>query len=156
MSVDYWHQKLFEKLFAKGLIFVIIKSMDPIITARGIKLTNSLKAHVKRRASKFFKFHPKILKISYELNSEIARRGVAQDFFCQIKVAIPKKIFFVQKNAGDMYLAVDEASAQMERDLRKNKERYRTLRSRGLEQTKRIVRGISHLINLPAEKIRRG
>ncbi len=89
-----------------------------------------MKTYAEKKVKKFYKHHPKITKITVEMNSETAHRGKETDYLVDITVIVPRHTLTIRDSERDMYKAIDKACDRMIRALTKEKEKHETQRNK--------------------------
>ncbi len=95
---------------------------DPIkliITGRNFDITDGLKLHIDKRLKKFLRHFRGILEIHIVLMAEKYRHTA------EIRLTAKGLVLFVKEDTEDMYLSIDRVTEEMERRLRRHKEKLR-------------------------------
>lgn len=97
-----------------------------MITVSGIHLRKypKLKEYAIKKVSRLNKFHKQIEKIEVRLISEKGHRGLENDFYCEIKVAIPGHDLEVKDVERNFEKAIDKAVDRMKKTLVRLKEKH--------------------------------
>lgn len=100
--------------------------MQVIVEAKNLEVTEGLRAHAKKLASKLAKLNRKIVKVHVTLEAIKKKSNDPQANEVVVVIQIPGKDIVVKKRAVDMYEAMNLAFSVAERDMRKAHEKQVT------------------------------
>ncbi len=96
--------------------------MDVLITGRHLEVTSALRKYVENRAKKLEKYTSKATHITFTLKVEKYRH------LAEVLVKVNGSILQSEEETDAMYASVDKATAKIERQLKKHKEKLRNHR----------------------------
>ncbi len=93
------------------------------ITGKNIDLTPAIKEYVQEKTQPFFRHYDRITQIDVELD-RTTHHQKGEVFHVRINVQVPKHMFHADETQSDMYAAIDMCTAEADRQLRDQKEKY--------------------------------
>ena len=100
--------------------------MEILITGRNIGLDDSLKEYVNKRMSKLERLHSNIHECEVILEEEKLRKNV------EVILHMKGNRLVAKETSGDIYTSIDNASDNIQRQLRKLKDKMGARRNRGV------------------------
>jgi putative sigma-54 modulation protein len=112
------------------------------ITSQNFKLTKALESFISQNMRKYLKLGQKIHGLTYKFKSHPSKRSHKSKFSCELKIEVPKKTVIVKAADNDLYKLIDQVSEKAEREIRKQKEKRRSLSKKGFIKGKKLLRNI--------------
>lgn len=107
--------------------------------ATGMELTEALKQYCNEKVSGLVKYFDNIQKAEVDIGMRTHHHQKGKIYYCDVNIHIPGKIVRVEKDAEDLYKAIDKVKDHLKVELQDAKERMRD-RDRGeMRQQKEYV-----------------
>ena len=106
------------------------------IQAKGVEMTEALRAHAQKKMEMVEKFFDNIQKIEINLGMKDGNHNKGKIFYAEANVHIPGKIIRVSKDTGDLYKAVDKVKDHLKVEFEKIKGKMRNLDKEVLREQK--------------------
>jgi len=100
--------------------------MQILITGKNIELTEALKKYAEEKFSALDKFFDKIIRADVVLSRDNHHQKGDVNY-CECKLEIPGQDLFVSKDEPNMYKAIDKVSDHLAEELKKHKEKTRSV-----------------------------
>jgi putative sigma-54 modulation protein len=112
------------------------------ISAKKFKLTKSNEDYIQKKMRQYLKLGQSIRKITYKFKVHTAQKNYPSKYVGELKIDIPKASFILKEISEDFYNMVDQLSDKAEREIRKHKEKQRSLRRKGFLLGKELLRSV--------------
>lgn len=99
------------------------------IHAKEIELTDAIRSYVEEKFSSLEKFAPKILLIDVTIGMDTTHHQQGNIYMCSANVEIPGDLLRVERNAEDLYKAIDKVKDHLRETLAQRKERENSHRA---------------------------
>ncbi len=96
--------------------------MDVQIKSHHLKLTPALESHITQRVSKLDKIQEHITEAKFELRFD-EHHDPDHRYTAQITIATPRHVLRAETNNSDAYVAIDQATDRMNRQIRRYHDR---------------------------------
>jgi ribosomal subunit interface protein len=115
------------------------------IKATHIDLTDEIKNYVESKTNTLMKFIDATEQDVAKFNVEVGKTNTAQHtgniFRAEINLNAHGQTYRTESTTDHIHSAIDEATHEMEREVKKHKDKRKTLFRRGAEKIKNILRG---------------
>lgn len=110
------------------------------ISGKQIDLTDAIKSYIEEKVGTFSKFYDNIIEIDVEVRkNQHHKKGDV--FHTRINVSVPNELLHSEVVEQDLYASIDVCRDEMERQLRRYKERFET-KNRKARKTQRSLKSI--------------
>lgn len=113
-----------------------------IIKATNMELTSAIEDYVHRRMQSLLKFIKTTPIFHIEIGKSTNHHRHGEIFFAEGETTIDGKKYFARAEAENLYTAVDELQAELNKELSTKKGKTRTLFIRGAQKIKNIMKGL--------------
>lgn len=116
------------------------------IKATGIDLTEKIKDYVEKKVGdfeKFFKYSNEDVVFAVEIGKTTNHHKQGDVFKAEVNFSFKGTSYYAISEEVDLYLAIDEAKKDAERQLTEKKDRNDTLFRRGARSVKKMMKGLS-------------
>lgn len=116
------------------------------IKATGIDLTEKIKDYVEKKIGdfeKFFKYSNEDVVFAVEIGKTTNHHKQGEVYKAEINFSFSGASYYAMSEEVDLYLAIDEAKKDAERQLTEKKDRNDTLFRRGARSVKKMMKGLS-------------
>ncbi len=112
-----------------------------IITLRatGMELTEALKLYTDEKFSGLVKYFDNIQKAEVNIGMRSHHHQKGKIYYCEVNLHIPGKVLCVEKDAEDLYKAIDSVKDHLKVELQDAKERMRDRDRDGVRHQKEYV-----------------
>ena len=110
------------------------------ILSQNFKLTPAIEKFIQKKMRKYLKLGQKVGKISYKFKSHPAKKSYQSKFSCELNIDIAGGKILVKEASDDLYKLIDSLSSKASREIRKHKEKKRSLGKKGFAQLKKLLR----------------
>lgn len=93
------------------------------IHAKEMDLTDAIRSYVEEKFTTLEKFTPNILMIDVTIGMDTTHHQKGNIFSCSANVQIPGDLLRVERNAEDLYKAIDKVKDHLRETLAQRKER---------------------------------
>lgn len=114
--------------------------MSTTITGKNIELTEAIKTYINQKTEKLFKHFDKIISIDVEVDKN-KHHLKGEVHHVRMNVTIPTDLIHAEETNEDLYAAIDLCRDEVDRQLRKKKEKYES-RKRKEQKTRRGFKSI--------------
>ena len=116
------------------------------IKATNIELTEKIKDYVEKKVGdfeKFFKYSEEDVIFAVEIGKTTNHHKQGEVYKAEINFSFGGTSYYALSEEADLYLAIDEAKKDAERQLVEKKDRNDTLFRRGARSVKKMMKGLS-------------
>lgn len=119
------------------------------LQGKNFELTETIKDYVLKRITDLEKLLSTIetgggeVLVNFEVGKSSKHHKSGIVFHSDCLINIDGKKFYASSDKEDIYQAIDEIREELFREIRKNKERKRTLFKRGATSVKKMLKGLS-------------
>lgn len=99
--------------------------MTITLHATGMELTDALKQYADEKFSGLVKYFDNIQKAEVDMGMRTHHHQKGQIYYCEVNLHIPGKVVRVEKDAEDLYKAIDKVKDHLKVELQDAKERMR-------------------------------
>lgn len=114
--------------------------MPTNITGKNMDLTEAIKSYIDEKTALLFTRYENILNIDVEVDKN-QRHNKGAVHHVRMNVQVPNSLLHAEETQEDLYAAIDLCRDDVERQLRKYKEKYET-KKRKSRQTQRSLKSI--------------
>jgi ribosomal subunit interface protein len=114
--------------------------MPTNITGKNFDLTEAIQSYIDEKTAALTKVYDNIIQIDVELDKNL-HHNKGDVFHVRMNVAVPNELLHAEEVQPDLYAAIDICRDEIDRQLRKYKEKFAT-RSRKARQTSRNLKSI--------------
>lgn len=93
------------------------------IRAVGMDLTPALRQYIEEKFSSLEKYAEKIMQIDVHVGLETTHHNKGDVYTCSANVVVPGSLLKVERNAEDLYKAIDKVKDHLRETLAQRKER---------------------------------
>lgn len=119
------------------------------LQGKNIELTPAIHEYVVKRVTNLEKLLSTIekdggeIRVNFEVGKSTMHHKSGMVFHSDCLVNIDGQKFYASSDKEDLYQAIDEIKETLFREIRKNKDRKRTLFKRGASSIKKMLKGLS-------------
>ncbi len=106
------------------------------IHGTGIELTDALKTYAHEKVAALGKFFNGVTKIEIDIGMRTHHHQKGKVFYAEINVHIPGNLIRVEKEAEDLYKAIDKVKDHLKVELENADEKRRTKDKKAIRQSK--------------------
>lgn len=118
--------------------------MKKIIKVKDLELTQAIEDYLEKKLAtlkKFFSdFNEELVMVEIELGRTTRHHQTGAIFRAEINLSSNGKLFRVESERDDLYAAIDEVRDDLEREIKKFKEKKETVFVRGARSLKKAFR----------------
>lgn len=112
--------------------------MSTHITGKNIELTEAIKEYVNKKLESVHRHFDNIIAIDVEVDKNMHHKK-GDVHHVRINVQIPDHVLHAEETQPDMYAAIDACSDEIDRQIRKQKEKWQTARRKD-QKAKRALK----------------
>lgn len=112
------------------------------ITSQNFKLTKAIETFISQKMRKYLKLGQKIDGLIYKFKTHPAKKSYKSKYSCELKINTAGKNIIIKLADSDLYALIDRISDKAEREIRKQKEKHRSLVKKGFSRGKKLMRDI--------------
>ncbi len=121
--------------------------MKTKLLSKNMELTSAINDYVLKRVTNLGKLITKLEEkgaeavVNFEVSNTKHKNGDV--FHSDCTIVIDGKKFYASADKEDMYAAVDEVKETLFREISQNKDKKKTLQTRGARSVKKMMKGLS-------------
>ncbi|MFC1598170.1 ribosome hibernation-promoting factor, HPF/YfiA family [Patescibacteria group bacterium] len=111
--------------------------MPTTITGKNIDLTEPIKAYINEKTDLLFTHFDNIIGIDVEVCKN-KRQNKGEVFHVRMNVSVPNKLLHAEETQDDLYAAIDLCRDDVDRQLRRYKEKFETKKRKAGKQQRNL------------------
>jgi len=92
-----------------------------IVQANGVDMTDAIHTYAEEKMSSLDKFFDGITKVDLICGMHSQHHNKGKIYFCEVNVSLPQKTVHIEKEAEDLYKAIDKVKDHLKIELEKIK-----------------------------------
>ncbi len=114
--------------------------MNTTIRGTGMELTEAIKVYAEEKVQSLEKFFDHIISADIDVGLRSGHHHKGEIFYAEVNLQVPHHdLVRVEKDAGDLYAAIDMVHGQLKLELEKMKEKMRAKDKEAIRDTKEYI-----------------